>query len=79
MHEAVPRLRRPDVGDDQVSRPRENHDQRVTTAVRLPADLHERLKATARERDVSANYMVVRAVEEFLERLIPVDELRRTR
>jgi predicted HicB family RNase H-like nuclease len=53
--------------------------QRVTTALRFPADLHERLRAAAEERDLSVNYLVVKAVEEFLDRLIPADELRLTR
>jgi len=65
MHEALPRLRRPDVGDDQVSRPIEHNYKRISTAVRMSAELHERLKAAARERDLAANYMMVRAIEEF--------------
>ena len=52
---------------------------RTATAVRFPAELHERLQAAAVERDLSINYLVVRAVEEFLPRLIPADELRLTR
>jgi predicted transcriptional regulator len=52
---------------------------RVTTAIRLPAELHDRLREAADERDLSINYLVVKAVEEFLERLIPADELRLTR
>ena len=53
--------------------------QRLTTAIRLPEDLHRRLREAADERDLSINYLVVKAVEEFLENLIPVDELRLTR
>lgn len=52
---------------------------RITTAVRLPAPIHERLKEAAEERDLSVNYLVVKAVEEFLDRLIPAEELRLTR
>ncbi len=49
------------------------------TAIRFPEELHERLRAAADERHYSINYMVVRAVEDFLDRLIPVDQLKLTR
>ena len=52
---------------------------RTVTAIRLPAELHRRLRDAADDRDLSVNYLVVKAVEEFLERLIPADELRLTR
>ncbi len=53
--------------------------QRRTTAIRLPEDLHRRLREAADERDLSINYLVVKAVEEFLDNLIPVEELWLTR
>ncbi len=62
-----------------MSRPRTEPYNRVTTAIRLGPDLHARLHAAAAERDLSMNYLVTKAVEEFLERLIPPDELRLTR
>jgi len=49
------------------------------TAIRFPEELHERLRAAADERHYSINFMVVKAVEDFLERLIPADELKLTR
>jgi predicted HicB family RNase H-like nuclease len=52
---------------------------RTTTAIRFPDDLHDRLKAAAAERDLSINFLVVKAVEESLERLVPVEEFRLTR
>lgn len=52
---------------------------RTSTGVRLPDDLHERLIAAATERDVSANFLVGKAVAQFLDRLIPVDEMKWTR
>lgn len=52
---------------------------RSATAIRFPEALHERLRVAADERDHSINFMVVRAVEEFLDRLIPAQELRLTR
>jgi predicted transcriptional regulator len=52
---------------------------RTTTAIRFPDTLHERLKDAADERDLSINFLVVKAVEDFLDRLIPAGELRLTR
>lgn len=53
--------------------------QRMTTAIRFPEPLHEQLKEAADERDLSINFLVVKACEEFVERLLPVDEMRFTR
>lgn len=52
---------------------------RTTTAIRFPDEVHEQLRVAADERDLSINYLVVKAVEEFLDRLIPANELRLTR
>jgi len=52
---------------------------RTTTAVRLPEDLHEQLRRAADERGFSVNFMVTKAVEDFIRRLIPADELKLTR
>jgi len=52
---------------------------RKSTAVRIPADLHEQLAEAAAERDVSVNFLVVRAVADFLPRLLPLDEIKFTR
>ena len=52
---------------------------RTTTAIRFPDEIHERLRVAADERDLSINYLVVKAVEEFLHNLIPVEELTLTR
>lgn len=52
---------------------------RTTTAIRFPDEVHERLKSAAEERDLSINFLVVKAVEEFLGRLVPADEFRLTR
>lgn len=52
---------------------------RTATAIRFPEEVHERLRDAADERDLSINWLVVKAVEDFLDRLIPVDELRLTR
>lgn len=61
-----------------MSRPK-TYENRVTTAVRLPEELHDRLREAARERDLSANYLVIRALEEYLDRLVPIEEFSLTR
>jgi predicted transcriptional regulator len=53
--------------------------KRTSTAIRFPVDLHARLQQAADERGFSVNFMVVKAVEDFLNRLIPADELKLTR
>ena len=40
---------------------------RVATAVRIPEDLHRELQQAADTRDVSVNFLVVRAIERYLE------------
>ena len=62
-----------------MSRPKRNPENRVNTNLRLPADLHERLVAAASDRDLSVNWLVNRAIAEYLDRLIPVEELKWTR
>jgi hypothetical protein len=62
-----------------VARPKLTSDSRVTTAVRLPPELHQRLRAVADERHVAVNYLVVKALEDYLQRLIPIDEVALTR
>lgn len=54
-------------------------EKRITTAIRFPPDLHRRLHEEAEARELSANFLVVKAVEEFLDRLIPSEEFRLTR
>ncbi len=51
------------------------YEQRRTTAVRLPLELHERLCEAASARQVSANLMVERAIAEYLERLLPLEQV----
>lgn len=52
---------------------------RTTTAIRFPEQVHDRLKEAAEQRGLSINFLVVKAVEDFLERLLPADEFRLTR
>lgn len=53
--------------------------RRVSVPIRMPVDLHAKLKQAAEERDVSANFLATRACEDFLKRLIPPDEIQWTR
>lgn len=52
---------------------------KTTTAIRFPAELHEQLTAAADEHDRSVNWLVIKAVEDFLPRLVPASEVRLTR
>jgi predicted HicB family RNase H-like nuclease len=58
-----------------MARPRVYSEPRVPTAVRLPESVHQRLRTAAEERAVSANLLVTRAVEEYLDRLPPLSSL----
>jgi hypothetical protein len=53
--------------------------ERVKIEVRIPLTSLDRLREAADERDLSVNYLVVKAVDEFLDRLIPADEWKMTR
>jgi predicted HicB family RNase H-like nuclease len=46
---------------------RTGSEKRVATAVRLPESLHGELQRQADVRDVSVNFLVVRAVQQYLE------------
>ena len=61
-----------------MSRPK-RHDPRQQILLRMDPALHQRLKDAAEDRELSMNWLIVRAVEEFLDHLIPADELRLTR
>ena len=52
---------------------------RTATAIRFPDDLHEQLVRAAEERDLSVNYLVVKAVQDYLPRLIPADQFTLTK
>lgn len=47
----------------------------MSTAVRLPEELHAELQRQAHERDVSVNFLVTRAVDHYLRELGPADPL----
>lgn len=52
---------------------------RVHTSISFTVETRDRLTAAARERDVSLNWLVERACVDFLDRLIPVEEIKWTR
>ncbi len=63
-----------------MGRPRIYEEPRVATAIRLPTSLRDELQAAAAERDVSVNFLVTRAVLDYLGRLPALsDEPRRPR
>ena len=49
-----------------LGRPVTEPRDRVTTAIRFPADIHEALHEESRERDISVNRLVVAAVSKWL-------------
>ena len=49
------------------------------TALRVPRTLHEQLDQAAEERRVAVNLLAVKALEDYLNRLIPVEDLPLTR
>lgn len=61
-----------------TGRPREYEPDRVAKAVRISPALDEQLKAAARERGVSVNLLVNIAVEDYLKRLLPIEEILKT-
>jgi predicted HicB family RNase H-like nuclease len=61
-----------------TGRPREYDDERVTKAVRISPELDLRLKTAARERGVSVNLLANAALDDYLGRLVPVEQLLRT-
>jgi antitoxin component of RelBE/YafQ-DinJ toxin-antitoxin module len=51
----------------------------VSTGLRLDSGLHERATQAAADRGLSLNRLLTLALTEFLDHLIPVEELRYTR
>ena len=52
---------------------------RTSTAIRFPDDLHDRLRQAAEDYGLPLNYLVVKVMQEFLEDMVPPNELRFTR
>ncbi len=52
---------------------------RTTTAIRFPEELHERLRRAADSFGLPINFIVVKAMEEFLDRMIDPSDFRLTK
>ncbi len=63
------------VGAERQYKPRSGH----VTQMRIPDELYERLRVASEDHDVAVNWLVVKAITEFLDRLIPADEMKWTR
>ena len=60
--------------------PRKTDDKgRIHLTIRISPELHERVKQAADDRLVSTNLLLTKLIEDGMERLIPVDEIRLTR
>lgn len=57
-----------------MGRPKIYEEPRVATAIRLPTSLREELQAAAVEREVSVNFLVTRAVSDYLGQLPSVSD-----
>lgn len=62
-----------------MSRPKTMPDGRICTNVRLPKELHAAILQAASDRDVSADWIMTRLLDEGMKRLIPADEIPLTR
>lgn len=58
-----------------MGRPKQ-YQSRSSTGIRMSPELHERLRKACEERDVTMNWMTCRAIEYYLDRLIPVEEIK---
>lgn len=57
-----------------MARPKIYQERRITTAVRLPESLHQRLQEAAQSRDVSVNYLLIKAADHYLRsELVPLE------
>lgn len=56
-----------------LARPKKYLEPRITTAVRLPAELHRQLQEAAESRDTSLNHLIVKAAAHYLSRLPPLE------
>ena len=55
------------------------HGERVNLAIRVTPELHAALHEAAQERGVSSSLLANKAIQQFLDRLIPVEEIQFTR
>lgn len=55
--------------------PANKNDGKVNLHLRIPPELNDRLAKEADERVVSVNLLTIKALEYYLERLTPVEEI----
>jgi predicted HicB family RNase H-like nuclease len=48
---------------------------KIVLHIRMEPKLHEKLVSSAIERDISSNLLINKAIEYYLDHLIPVDDL----
>ena len=58
-----------------MGRPKRYEGKKVTTAVRLPESIHRRLQEEADARDLSVNFLIVKAADMLLQRLHPITSI----
>jgi len=59
--------------------PSNRNDGKVNLHLRIPIELNDRLERAADERVLSTNLFVSKAIEYFLDHLVPVEEVLRTK
>lgn len=62
-----------------MARNRIEPDDRRQIQIRVPPTIFDALQIAANERGVSVNLLINRAIEDFLDRLIPIEEINLTR
>ena len=58
-----------------MARPKLYEERRVPTAVRIPESLHRQLQEVAEEREISVNFLIIRAIKKHLEQLPSIDDV----
>lgn len=60
-------------------RPKTSRPPMISTGCRLPAEVHAQVVTAAEERGWQVQVLIRRAVEDYLARLVPADEIVWTR
>ena len=55
--------------------PANRNDGKVNLHLRIPPELMDRLNKEADDRVVSTNLLAIKALEEYLDRLVPVEQI----
>ena len=68
----------PRIGLDEMTKNKQT-DDRVQLMIRVSPAMHEQLKHASYEHEASMTALVVRAVDYYLPRLLPADQIQTTR